>query len=147
MSKIPKKIKIIILVFCGLIFLVLNFGFGARLQLLLTENLVKLTDYFFGISTNTLDYSVIATIPFFGLLYNSTRIEFRLKELFIDILTVLLFVLLFIGTGLFIMIYSAKHSNPLIPKYILAEPFELYSTLFICIGIVMPYLIIKFFKN
>ncbi len=147
MNKIPKKIKVIIFGFCALIFLVLNFGFGSKLQLLLTENLVKLTDYYFGISTNSLDYIAIATIPFFGMLYNSTRKEFRLKELFIDTLTVLLFVLLFIGIGLFIMIFSAKHTNPLIPEYILAEPFELYSTLLIYIGILMPYLIIKLVKN
>ena len=56
LNKIPTSIKYLIYGLCGLIFIALNFGFGAELQIGLTENLQKLTDYYFGISTNTLDY-------------------------------------------------------------------------------------------
>lgn len=147
MNKIPSKIKYLIYGLCGLIFIVLNFGLGARLQIELIENLQKLTDYFFGISTNTLDYLIFATIPFFGMIYNSTRNEFKVKELITDIFTVLFFVIIVFGIGLFIMVFSARHSNPLIPDYLKVEPFDLYSTILIGIGILMPYLIIKLTKK
>jgi hypothetical protein len=39
------------------------------------------------------------------------------------------------------MVFSAKHSNPLIPDYLKTEPFDLYSTILIGIGIFLPYLI------
>ncbi|WP_439133092.1 hypothetical protein [Polaribacter sp.] len=147
MNKTPDKIKYLIYGLCGLIFITLNFGLGAKLQIRLTENLQKLTDYYFGISTNTLDYLVFASFPFFGMIYNSTRKEFKIKELITDMLTVLFFVMIVFGIGLFIMIFSAKHSNPLIPDYLKAEPFSLYSTILIGIGILMPYLIIKLIKK
>jgi len=147
LNKVPSKIKYLIYGLCGLIFIALNFGIGAKLQVGLIENLQKLTDYFFGISTNTLDYLALASIPFFGMIYNSTRTEFRIRELIMDILTVFLFVIIIFGIGLFLMIFSAKHSNPLIPEYLKAEPFGLYSTILIGIGILLPYLIIKLIKK
>ena len=147
MNKTPDKIKYLIYGLCGLTFIALNFGLGAKLQIGLTENLQRLTDYYFGISTNTLDYLVFASFPFFGMIYNSTRREFKIKELITDILTVLFFVIIVFGIGLFIMVFSAKHSNPLIPDYLKAEPFNLYSTILIGIGILMPYLIIKLIKK
>ncbi|WP_203258123.1 hypothetical protein [Hyunsoonleella ulvae] len=147
MDKTPNKIKYLIYGLCGLIFIALNFGLGAKIQIELTENLQKLTDYFFGISTNTLDYLLFASIPFFGMIYNSTRKDFKVKELTMDILTILFFVIIVFVIGLFIMVFSAKHSNPLIPNYLKAEPFDLYSTILIGIGIMMPFLIIKLIKK
>ncbi len=147
MNKIPNKIKYLIYGLCGLTFLALNFCIGTKLQIGLIENIQKLTDYFFGISTNTLDYIALSTIPLFGMIYNSTRKEFKINELIIDIITVLLFVLVIFGIGLFIMVFLAKHSNPLIPDYLKTEPFDLYSTILIGIGILMPYLIIKLIKK
>lgn len=147
MNKIPSKIKYLIFGLCGLIFISLNFGLGAKLQIGLTENLQKLTDYYFGISTNKLDYLVFASFPYFGMIYNSTRKEFNLKELITDIFTVLFFIILVFGIGLFIMIFSAKHSSPLIPDYLKVEPFGLYSTMLIGIGILVPYFIIKLIKK
>jgi len=147
LNKIPNKIKYLIYGLCGLTFLILNFGLGAKLQIGLTENIQKFTDYFFGISTNTLDYLTLSTIPLFGMIYNSTRKEFKINELIFDIITVLLFVLIVFGIGLYIMVFSAKHSSPLIPSTLKVEPFNLYSTLLIGIGILLPYLIIKLIKK
>ncbi|AXT59271.1 hypothetical protein D1816_02540 [Aquimarina sp. AD10] len=147
LNKTPRKIKLWIYGLCGLIFIALNFGFGAKLQIGLTENLQKLTDYFFGISTNMLDYLALATIPLFGMIYNSTREYFKIKELITDILTVIFFVIIVFGIGLFIMVFSAKHSSPLIPNSLKAEPFDLYSTILVGIGILTPYLIVKLTKK
>ncbi|MFD2564896.1 hypothetical protein [Aquimarina rubra] len=132
---------------CVLIFIALNFGVGAKLQIVLTENIQRFTDYFFGISTNTLDYLALSTVPFFGMIYNSTRKEFKINELIIDIVMVLFFVFIIFGIGLYIMVFSAKHSNPLIPDSLKAEPFDLYSTILIGIGILTPYMIIKLIKK
>ncbi|PWK16929.1 hypothetical protein [Xanthomarina spongicola] len=132
---------------CGLIFIALNFAIGAKLHIGLIETLQKLTDYHFGISTNTLDYLTLASFPFFGMLYNSTRTEFNKSELLKDILTVLLFIIIIFGIGLYMLIYFGRSANPLIPEYLLTEPFDLYSTLLIGIGILTPYLIIKLIKK
>jgi hypothetical protein len=143
LNKIATQIKYLIYGLCGLIFLALNFGIGAKLHIGLIENLQKLTDYHFGISTNTLDYLTLASFPIFGMLYNSTRKEFKKVELIKDILTVLLFIIITFGIGLYLLIYLGRNSNPLIPEYLLIEPFDLYSTLLIGIGILIPFLIIK----
>ncbi|MEW7292838.1 hypothetical protein [Aquimarina sp. 2304DJ70-9] len=147
MNKIPYKIKYLIYGLCGLIFVALNFGIRAKLYIGLIESLQKITDYFFGISTNTLDYLTFASIPFFGMLYNSTRKEFKKSELIMDILTVLFCVTIISVIGIYLLIYVGRSSNPLIPEYLLTEPFDLYSTILIGIGILTPYLIVKLTKK
>jgi len=147
LNTIPSQIKYWVYGLCGLIFLLLNFGIGAKLQITLTENLQKVTDHFYGISTNTLDYLLFATIPVIGMIYNSTREAFKLKELIIDIFMVLSFVIIIFGIGLYIMIFRAKHSSTFIPKVLLAEPFDLYSSILIGLGLLMPYLILRLIKK
>ncbi|XLS27656.1 hypothetical protein ACJD0Z_10655 [Flavobacteriaceae bacterium M23B6Z8] len=143
MNKIPNKIKYLIYGLCGLTFIALNFAIGAKLHIGITETLQKLTDHHFGISTNTLDYLTLASFPFFGMLYNSRRAEFKESELTKDIFTVLISIIITFGIGLYLLIYFGNSANPLIPEYLLIEPFDLYSTLFIGIGIVLPFLLIK----
>ncbi len=143
LNKIPNKIKYLIYGLCGLIFIALNFAIGAKFHIGLIETLQKLTDYHFGISTNTLDYLTLASFPFFGMLYNSTRTEFKESKLIKDIFTVLIFIIITFGIGLYLLIYFGRSPNPLIPEYLLIEPFDLYSTLFIGIGIGLPFLLIK----
>lgn len=148
MNKIPNKVKYLVYGFCGLIFISLNFGLGAKIQIGLTENLQKITDYYFGISTNTLDYLTLASIPFFGMLLNSTRkTEFKKPELIIDIATVLFCVIIIFGIGLYVLKFIGRPENPLIPQYLLIEPFGLYSTILTGIGIMIPFLIVKLTKN
>tara|TARA_R110002126_G_scaffold135988_1_gene280477 strand:+ start:502 stop:945 length:444 start_codon:yes stop_codon:yes gene_type:complete len=147
LNKIPSKIKYLIYGLCGLIFIALNFGIGAKLHIELIENLQKLTNYYFGISTNTLDYLTLASFPFFGMLYNSTRTEFKKSELIMDIITVLFFVIIMFGIGLYLLTYLGRSSNPLIPEYLLTEPFDLYSIIIVGIGIATPFLIIKLIKK
>lgn len=143
LNKIPNTIKYLIYGLCGLIFIALNFVIGVKLHIGLIDSLQKLTHYHFGISTNTLDYLALASFPFFGMLYNSTRTVFKKSELIKDIFKVLLFIIITFGIGLFSLIYFGRSSNPLIPEYFLVEPFDLYSTLFIGLGIGLPFLLIK----
>lgn len=111
------------------------------------EMLTEITDYHFGMSTNPLDYLAFALIPTFGLFYNSTRTEFKKAQLIQDILTILFSVIIVFGIGLFLMIYLGRNSNPLIPQHLLIEPFNLYSTILIGIGIAFPFLILRLFKK
>ncbi len=141
MNKIPNNIKYGICGFSALIFLlfflgIINpFGFNDPLQ--------KITGYFFGLSFNNLDYLAISSIPIFGMLFNSKRNEFKTAELIKDILFIVLCVLITIAIGLYILTFIGKSTNPLIPQYLITEPFFLYSTLIIGIGILIPFLIIK----
>lgn len=143
----PNKINYIIFGLSALLFLVLNFGLGIEMQVRLNEILYKLTGYFFGISTNTFDYLALAAIPIFGTLYNSTRKRFKKTKLIIDITTTLFFVIIVFAVGLYCLVFIGKPKNPLLPQFLLVEPFELYSTMLIVVGSLIPFLIVKFIKK
>ncbi|WP_157972988.1 hypothetical protein [Aureibaculum luteum] len=147
MKKIPKNIKYIIIGISTLIFLSLNSMFGINLIVDSINLIQKMTGYHFGISTNTLDYLTFASIPVFGMLYNSTRAEFKKSELLLDLLTVLFCVLIIFGIGLYFLIYIGRSPNPLFPEYLLIEPFDFYSTMLIGIGIATPFLALKLIKK
>ena len=148
LNKIPKNIKHIIFGMSVLIFLTLNNSvFGVNLIINLIQLLEKITGYHFGISTNTLDYLIFASFPIFGMLLNSKRDEFKISELIMDIFSILLWTIITLGIGLFLLIYFGRSSNPLIPEYLLTEPFNLYSTIIISIGIGVPFIINRMFKT
>ena len=107
------------------------------------DSLQKITGYFIGLSFNNLDYLAISSIPVFGMLLNSKRNEFKTAELIKDILIIVFCVLITVSIGLYILTFIGKPTNPLIPQYLITEPFFLYSTLTIGIGILIPFLIIK----
>ena len=125
------------------ILIFLLFFLGIINPLDLNDSIFKITGYFFGLSFNNLDYLVISSIPIFGMLLNSMRNEFKIIELGKDILTILLFVLITSGIGLYILTYIGKLDSPFIPEYLLREPFSLYSTLIFGIGIGIPFLFVK----
>ncbi|WP_460218798.1 hypothetical protein [Psychroserpens sp. MEBiC05023] len=147
MKKIPKNIKYLIFGISILIFIVLNSGFGTRLMVGISNKLLLLTDYFFAFSSTSLDYLILSLTPIFGMLYNATRDHFKLTELIMDIGTILLFIIICFGIGLFILTFIGKPENPIMPQYILTEPFHFYMTIFISLGIVTPFLILRWIKN
>lgn len=141
MNKIPNNIKYGICGISALIFLL--FFLGIIKPFGFNDSLQKFTGYFFGLSFNNLDYLAISSIPVFGMLFNSKRNEFKTTELIKDILLIVLCVLITIAVGLYILTFIGKPTNPLIPQYLITEPFFLYSTLVIGIGILIPFLLIK----
>lgn len=143
MNKIPENIKYSIFGISALIFLLLNSSFGINTIIGSINLIEKITGYHFGISTNTLDYLIFASIPIFGMLLNSKRNEFKVSELIIDILTILFWTIIGIGIGLYILTIIAKPTNPLIPNYLIIEPINLYSNLIMGIGILIPFLFLK----
>ena len=112
----------------------------------IANSLLAITNHFFAFSSTNLDYLILSLIPIFGMLYNSTRTGFKITELIMDITTILFFVVIMFGIGLFILTFIGKPENPLMPQYIVNEPFELYTTIFIGLGIIMPFLMVKLMK-
>lgn len=143
LNKIPKIIKYSIFGISALIFLLLNSVLGLNIIISSINLIHKITGYHFGISTNTLDYLTFASIPIFGMLFNSKRNEFKLSELIKDIFTVLFWTIIVVGIGLYILTIISKPTNPLIPKYVIIEPINLYSTLIMGIGILIPFIFIN----
>ena len=121
----------------------LLFFFGIINPFGLNDSLQKITGYFFGLNFNDLDYLAISSIPIFGMLLNSKRLEFKTTDLIKDILIIILFVIITIASGLYILTFIGKPDNPFIPQYLIREPFFLYSTLTIGIGIGLPFLLIN----
>lgn len=140
MNKIPKNIKYSIFGISALIFFLLNSVLGLNIITGATELIQKITGYHFGISTNTFDYLTFASIPIFGMLLNSQRNEFKVSELIRDVFTVLLWTIIVVGIGLYILTIIGKPTNPLIPDYLIIEPINIYSTLIMGIGILIPFL-------
>ena len=129
---------------CGISALIfLLFFFGIINPFGLNDSLQKITGYFFGFSFNNLDYLAVSSIPIFGMLLNSKRKEFKTADLIKDILIIVLFVIITISIGLYILTFIGKPTNPLIPQYLITEPFFLYSTLTVGIGIGLPFLLIN----
>ena len=126
-----------------MIFFILNSILGLNLIIGSINLIQKITGFHFGISTNTLDYLTFASIPVFGMLLNSKRNEFKISELINDIFTILFWTIIVIGIGLYILTIIGKPSNPLMPKYLIIEPINLYSTLIMGIGILIPFLFIN----
>ncbi|WP_299115947.1 hypothetical protein [uncultured Winogradskyella sp.] len=147
MNKIPKNLKYLIFGISLLTFIGLYSGFGIRLMVGISNKLLPITNYFFAFSSTRFDYLILSTIPIFGMLYNSTRTDFKLTELIMDIVTILFSVIIMFGIGLLILTFIGKPENPLMPQYIVTEPFELYTTIFIGLGIGIPFLIIKLIKK
>ena len=143
LNKIPNNVKYFIYCLCALIFVLLNFGLGAKIHIGLTEFIQNATNYFFGFSSNTIDYLIIASIPAIGMLLNLKRKQFNISELIMDILTVTLWALIMFGIGLYIMTFIGKPTGPLIPDHLIIEPFYPYTTLTILIGISIPFVFIN----
>ena len=60
-----------------------------------------------------------------------------------DILIILFCATITFGIGIYFVSVIGKNSNPLIPEYFINEPFPIFSTLTIGIGIGIPFLLIK----
>lgn len=127
------------------LFIILNFIIGPTSVFGLAKLIQNRTGYFFGIDINTLDYFFISLIPIFGLLLNSKKKVNSFAEILKDNLTILLCCLITFSIGILLLItkIGSPSSNPLIPEYLRVEPFKIYSTFFIGIGIILPFLFIR----
>ena len=77
------------------------------------------------------------------MILHTKRVEFKTADLIKDIFIIILFVIIAIAIGLYILTFIGKSDNPLMPQYLIIEPFFLYSTLIIGIGMGTPFLLIK----
>ncbi|PKB42490.1 hypothetical protein AX016_0657 [Cellulophaga sp. RHA19] len=143
LEQIPDNLKKQILGISGLIFLILTFGIGPTNIFGLEQIIQDKTDYFFGVTIYFLDYGLLSLIPFFGIMLNSKRTEFKYSELIIDILKILFWTIFLFIIGLYLLTFIGKPSSPLIPQYLITEPIFLYSTIIIGIGISIPFLFAK----
>lgn len=140
LNKIPNIIKYLICGISTLIFLLFTFEKINPFEF--NDILQNITGCFFTLSFNSLDHLVISLIPFFGMLLNSRRKKFKINDLIKDLLIIILFVIIIIGIGLYLLTFIGKSDNPLIPKSFISEPFFLYSTLTVLTGIIFPFLVI-----
>lgn len=125
----------------GIIFLLFHFGiinpFAGN------EMLQEATGYYFVLSCNSLDYLAISSIPIFGMLLNYKRRVFTIEHLIKDIFIILLSATIIIVIGLYLLTFLGKPKNPLIPQFLITEPFFYYSTVIIIIGIGFPFLVVN----
>ena len=128
-----------------LIFILLNFILGPTSVFGLAELIQNKTGYFFGVDINTLDYLLISSIPICGLMLTEKRNRKNLSEILKENLTICLSCILTFIIGLLILItkIGSPGENPLIPENLRVEPFKIYSTFFIALGIISPFLFIR----
>lgn len=139
-----NKLYLSITISCVL-FIILNFIIGPTSVFGLAEFIQNSTGYFFGVDINTLDYFLISLIPVFGLMLNSKHKENSITEIIKDNLIISISCIVTVSIGLLILIskIGSPSANPLIPEYLRVEPFKIYSTFFIGIGIILPFLFIR----
>jgi hypothetical protein len=127
------------------IFIFLNFSIGATSVFGINKFLQNKTGYYFGVDINTLDYFLISLIPFFGLLLNSKMKRNNFTEIIKANVIIFLSCISTFSFGLIILIskIGSPGENPLIPQYLRVEPFKIYSTFFIALGIIIPFFLIK----
>ena len=124
------------------LFIFLNFILGPTSVFGLAEFIQNKTNYFFGVDINTLDYLLISSIPVCGLMLSEKRKRQNLSEILKDNLIICLNCLLTFSIGLLILIskIGSPSENPLIPEYLRVEPFKQYSSFFIILGLILPFL-------
>ena len=142
---INKKYLYLSIVISIVLFILLNFFVGPTCVFGLSEFIQNKTGYFFGVEINTFDYLIISSIPMCSLILTEKRNWKNLSEILINNLIVCLSCVVSFSTGLLVLIskIGSPSNNPLFPQYLRVEPFKIYSTLFIGIGIILPFLIGK----
>ena len=127
------------------LFILLNFFVGPTSVFGLAEFIQKKTGYFFGVDINTFDYLLISSIPICGLMLTEKRNSKNLSEILKDNLIIYLSCVLAFSIGLLLLIskIGSPSENPLIPEYLRVEPFKQYSSFFIVLGLIFPFLFIR----
>lgn len=143
MKNIEKKRLYLTFLISLIIFVILNFGLGQTNLFGITELLQNITNYYFGVGIFTFDYLVIASFPIFAILLNSKRKKHNFLSIIFDNIIIIISSIFTFVIGLIILTQIGNIKNPLIPQYLLAEPFKVYSTFFISCGIIIPFLLIK----
>lgn len=139
--KNKEKPYIALVVISILIFLLLNFGIGPTTLFGLVEPIQDITNYYFGIIIDTIDYLIIACFPIFGMLLSKRQRSNSLLLLLLENLKIIISCLITFFIGLLIIVIFGKPQNPLIPQSLIFETFHLYSAFWIAIGIIIPFLV------
>ena len=145
LDSLNKKYLYLSILISVVIFILLNFILGPTSVFRLAELIQNKTGYFFGVDINTFDYLLISLIPIFGLMLTEKRKRKSLSEILKENLIILLSCILTFSIGLLILItkIGSPGENPLIPEYLRVEPFKIYSSFFIALGIILPFLFIR----
>ncbi len=127
------------------LFLLLTLGIEPTTVFGLVEFLQLQTGYFFGVGTGTVDYCLISSIPIMGVLLSAKRKTVTLMTMVKYNLIILCCCFVTFGLGLCLLIteIGSPGENPLIPKYLRAEPFTGYSSLMIALGIALPLILFE----
>jgi len=139
MKKIPKNIQYVSIGLSLMFFLLLNFRYKTVHEI--WNILESVCHCYLAISTNTFDHLVFAGIPIFGMLLTTNRERFTPAGLIYDNLIIIGSVLLTIFLAIYLLTIFGRPTNPLVPDYLLSEPFNSYSILTVGIGVAVPFIL------
>lgn len=140
-----KRIRIYITIGISILLVVLLEYFA--------ENLIDGLQWVFSktgrmasISIGGFDYIILGFLPLWSYLILNQK-----EKDFIKILTenliMSLSIIASVGIGIIVIIINGFRVSPLLPEYVVNQPFSLYWSLFIGIGILLPGFTIKLLKN
>jgi hypothetical protein len=144
-SKLHRNPVVFVVLFSWLLFVYLNFYIESTTVFGLDQYLLHTTGYFFGVGLYTADYFLIAMIPVLGFLLIGKKKD-NLGFSFVKntlILATCCGIALVIGLILLTTDLGSASNNPLLPNGLRVEPFKMYSTICIGIGIWVPFLLMK----
>ncbi len=143
LKKISQKNKYLIIGGSILTFLILNWGLGPTTVFGLVNFIQNITDKFFGVSTSTFDYLVIASFPLFAGFISVRQENVSAKNIIFNYFKILLSSSITFILGLIYLDNFGKLKNPLIPEYLVAENFTNFSVITIFMGIIFPIILSK----
>jgi len=104
------------------------------------------TDRMASISIGAFDYIILGFLPLWSYLILNHK-EKGIIKILTENFIMSLFIAAFIGIGIIVIIINGFRISPLLPEYIVNQPFSLYWSLFISIGIILPGFTIKLLRN
>lgn len=95
------------------------------------------------LSIGTAEFSILGFLPLINYLLLKQKNQPSLRKLIVQNLIVLILIFGSVGTGILIMCIYDFNPSPLLPDYLVSQPFKLYWAMFIFAGILLGYGLIR----
>jgi hypothetical protein len=128
----------------GISIIILIFTFIQPFRLI---DIINSTSHFFEIymsfSISIIEQVLISSVPILVYYLNKKNGSLELKTISIQIIIIYLSLLIFFIVSVYFITLFPNLKSPLIPENFISEPFELYFTLIVFLGILIPVKIIN----
>ena len=106
------------------------------------SSILHFFDIYMSFSISVIEQFLISSVPILVYYLNKKNGSLELKTISIQIIIIYLFLLILFMVSVYFIVVFSNVKTPLIPENYIREPFELYFTLIVFLGILIPFKII-----